>query len=137
MITNNTNITIYNKKMVGRNTMWLRTCIKGVNLFKVTKTSVGDKERTSADEITIRIPGNAFSQNKFFIDDIQFKSKSPQEIANYFTVQKGDLIVKDIIDDEIQNSGELLQNYDVMTVVSVTNNLSASPYSRHIKVICK
>lgn len=137
MLTNDKFITVYNKKMFGRNTMWLRTNISGVNIHGTVKANVGDKTLNTADEFIVRIPSKAFANGKVFIDDKTFRGYSVEELENYFTVQKGDLIVEGIIEDDIQNSGELLQSHNVMTVVSVTNNLSASPYSRHIKVVCK
>lgn len=119
MLTNGTNITIFNKKQVGRETVWLRTQIQNVNLHGTAKVELADKGLISADEFIIRIPAASIAENK------------------NFTVQKGDCIVIGLIDDDIQGLADLMKKYDVLTVMSVTNNLSASEYSRHIKVVCK
>ena len=137
MLTNNKYVTIYNKKNQGRSTLWFKTIIHGVNIHSTVKSTVGDKELKTANEHIIRIPERAYSENKNYIDPLTFKGLSFEEIDNCFTIQNGDLIVEGVIDDDIQSSSELLQKYDVMVVVSATNNLSASPYSRHIKVVCK
>lgn len=136
MLTNNKYITLYNKKMFGRNALWLRTGIACVNIFRTLKTAVGDKSLNSADEIIIRIPAEAYADGKSYIDSRTFKGYSVDELSNYYTLQKGDLIVEGIVTDEIQNSSELMQKYDVMTVLSITDNLSVSAYSSHIKVVC-
>lgn len=56
-----------------------------------------------------------------------------EETDNCYTVQKGDVIVKGIIDDDITSSSQLQSKYDVLTVLSVTDNRRDSSYTSHIR----
>lgn len=137
MFTNHTDITIFNKKQVGRNELLRKTCLRDVNLHGTAKVQVGEKGLISSDEFIIRIHPDSWSEDKELIDGNDWKTRDINELYNVFTVQKGDYIVIGLVEAEINSLADLIQRYDVLTVISVTNNMSSSPYSRHLKVVCK
>lgn len=131
----NANITIYNRKKINRSDVWLRTNLIGVNLHGEAELIVGDKNLKAADKYIIRIP-DSVECDKTFVDNRTFKALSVEETDNCYTVQKGDVIVKGIIDDDITSSSQLQSKYDVLTVLSVTDNRRDSSYTSHIRLVC-
>lgn len=131
----NANITIYNRKKINRSDVWLRTNLIGVNLHGEAELIVGDKDLTAADKYIIRIP-NSVECDKTFVDNRTFKALSVEETDNCYTVQKGDVIVKGLIEDEITSPSQLQEKYDLLTVLSVTDNRRGSSYTSHIKLVC-
>jgi len=136
----NANITIYNKKTVGRQTYWKRTQIKEVNFFGSDEARLSGHharhELLSADEYTIRIPDGAYAEGKSYADRYTFRALDLDEIDNYWSAAAGDLIVKKLIDDEISSPSELALKYDIMTVMSATENFRGMA-TRHLKLVCK
>lgn len=131
----NANVTIYNRKKINRSDVWVRTNIMGVNLHGEAELIVGDKDLKAADKYIIRIPDSAVC-DKTFVDNRTFKALSVEETDNCYTVQKGDMIVKGIVDDEITSPSQLQDKYDVLTVLSVTDNRRGTSYTSHIKLVC-
>lgn len=131
----NANITIYNRKKINRSDVWVRTNITGVNLHGEAELIVGDKDLKAADKYIVRIPDSVVC-DKTFVDSRTFKALSMDETDNCYTLQKGDVIVKGIIDDEITSPSQLQDRYDVLTILSITDNRRESSYTSHIKVVC-
>lgn len=131
----NANITVYNKKKVNRSEMWFRVHLLGINFHGEAELIVSDKDLKAADKYVIRIPDSVTSDKKF-VDNRTFKALSAEEIDNCFTLQKGDIVVKDLVEDDITSPSQLSDKYDVLTVLSVTDNRRESSYTSHIKLVC-
>lgn len=131
----NANITVYNRKKVNRSDIWIRTNLIGVNCHGEAEVVVGDKDLKAADKYIIRIP-NSVTCNKSYVDSRTFKNLSTEEPDNYYTFQKGDLIVKGLVEDDITSHSQLSEKYDVLTVLSVTENRRDGSYTSHIKLVC-
>lgn len=131
----NANITVYNKKKINRNDVWLRTHLLGVNYHGEAELTVSDKDLKATDKYIIRIPYDVTS-DKTFVDNRTFKALSLEELDNCYTLQKGDIIVKGLIEDDITSHFQLQDKYDALTVLSVTDNRRGTSYTSHIKVVC-
>lgn len=131
----NANITVYNKKKVNRSETWFRTYLLGVNFHGEAELAVGDKDLKAADKYVIRVPDSVTSDKKF-VDNRTFKALSAEEIDNCFTFQKGDIIIRGFVEDDITSPSQLQEEYDVLTVLSVTDNRRESTYTSHIKLVC-
>ena len=134
MLTNHKTITLFCSKTIGRGQVWLRSILHDVNIHESDQLIVGDKNLTSADEINIRIPASLLAN---YVDPYTWKGLSAEEALNYFTFKKGDYIVKGEVEDEVSSSTEIISRYEAFQIIRVTDNLSASPYSAHIKLVVK
>ena len=134
MFTNNTEITLFCSKKLGREIIWNKHQIKNVNFHGSDQLLVGDKEVERSEEYTVRIPYDALDN---YVDNRTYKALPVEETFNCFTLKKGDYITKDSVDCDVSSSAEIIKNYEALEIVSVTENLSASPYSKHIKLVVK
>lgn len=131
----NANITIYNRKKINRSEVWVRNNLLGVNFHGEAEVIVGDKDLKAADKYIIRIPDSVVSDKKF-VDNRTYKALAAEELYNYYTIQKGDIIVKGLVKEDITSPSQLSDKHDVLTVLSVTDNRRGSAYTSHIKVLC-
>ena len=53
------------------------------------------------------------------------------------SLKKGDYIAIGEIEDEVSSSTDIITRYNAFEIVKVVDNLSASPYSAHIKLVVK
>lgn len=134
MLTNNTDITLFCSKKLGREIIWNKHQIKNVNFHGSDQLLVGDKEVERSEEYIVRIPYDALDN---YVDNRTYKALPVEETFNCFTLKKGDYITKDSVDCDVSSSAEIIKNYEALEIVSVTENLSASPYSKHIKLVVK
>lgn len=134
MFTNHTDITLFCSKKVGREKVWSVHHLKDVNFHGSDQLLVADKEVKRAEEYIIRIPSSALEH---YVDSTTWKALPIEETFNCFTVNKGDYVVKGLVDCDVSSSADIIKNFDALEIVSVTENLSASPYSQHIKLVVK
>ncbi len=134
MFTNHTDITLFCSKQMGREKVWSRHELRDVNFHGTDQLLVSDKEVKRAEEYIVRVPGSALEH---YVDNSTYKALPVEETFNCFTLKKGDYIVKGIVDGDVSSSGDIIKNYDALEIVSVTENLSASPFSQHIKLVVK
>ena len=134
MLTNNKTITVFCSKTIGRSKTWLRFVLSGVNLHETDQLIVGDKDLQTSDEIIIRIPANLLTN---YVDPYTWKGLSAEEALNFFTLKKGDYVVKGDVEDEVTSSADIVAGYEAFEIIKVTDNLSASAYSSHIKLVVK
>lgn len=134
MFTNHTDITLFCSKQMGREKVWSRHVLRNVNFYGTDQLLVGDKEVKRAEDYIIRVPAAALEH---YVDKVTYKALPVEETFNCFTLKKGDYIVKDIVDVDVSSSTDIIKNFDALEIVSVTENLSASPFSQHIKLVVK
>jgi hypothetical protein len=134
MFTNHTNITLFCSKQQGRETIWTSHRLSDVNFHGSDQLIVGDKESNSSDEYIIRVPAVALEN---YVDNKTYKALPVEEAFNCFTLKKGDYIVKNFVYEDVSTIGEILKSYDAFQITQVTENLNASPYSKHIKLVVK
>lgn len=134
MLTNRTNITLFCSKQLGREKVWSKHELRDVNFYGTDQLLVGDKEIKRAEEFIIRVSAVALEH---YVDKTTYKALPADEIDNCFTLKKGDYIVKGIVDVDVSSSADIIKNFDALEIISVTDNLSASPFSQHIKLVVK
>lgn len=134
MFTNHTNITLFCSKAMGREKVWTSHKLYDVNFHGSDQLLVGDKEVKRDEEYIIRVPASALEH---YVDKATYKALPADEAFNCFTLKKGDYIVKSLVEPDFSVISEILKNYEALEIVSVTENLSASPFSQHIKLVVK
>lgn len=134
MFTNHTTITLFCSKQMGREKLWSRHILYDVNFHGTDQLLVSDKEVKRSEEYIIRVPDSALEK---YVDKATYKAMPADEAYNCFTLKKGDYIVKGKVDCEVITSADIIKNYDALEIVSVTENLNASSYSKHIKLVVK
>lgn len=135
MMTNHKTITIFCSKTVGRSKIWSSAVLYDVNLRESDQLLIADKETKSSDEIIIRIPSAQLS--KKYVDPYTWKGLPIEDASSFFTLKKGDYIARGEIHAEISSSSDIISLYDAFEIVKVVDNLSASKYSAHIKLVVK
>lgn len=139
MLTNHTDITLFCSKQMGREKVWSRHELRDVNFHGTDQLLVSDKEVKRAEEYVIRISAAALVR---YVDKATYKALPVEETLNCFTLKKGDYIVKGVVDKgvvdvDVSSSADIIKNFDALEIVSVTENLSASPFSQHVKLVVK
>lgn len=135
MLTNNTHITVFCSKKQGRETFWFSTALNGVNYHGRDQIIVADKNVSVSDEYVIRIPDNVL-QTTHYVDTSTYKSLPLSESDNCYTLKKGDYVVKGFVDLDVITVKDIL-NAGGKQITQVTDNLSASAFSKHIKLVIK
>lgn len=90
---------------------------------------------SSADEVIIRIPAEQIPEN--YVDPYTWKGLSAEDASSFITIKKGDYIVVGEVEDEISSSSDIISLDSAFEIVIVVDNLSASPYSAHIRLVVK
>lgn len=134
MFTNHTNITVFCSKKDGRETIWTTHQITDVNWHGSDQLLVGDKEVKKSDNYIIRIPNAALTD---YVDKTTYKALQLDEIQNCYTLKKGDYVVKGLVDGDVNSSADILKLNDVYQIIEVVENLTASNFSKHIKLVIK
>lgn len=134
MFTNHTTVTLFCSKTLGREKLWSKHILADVNFHGADQFLISDKEVKRSDEYIIRVPHSALEK---YVDKATYKAMPADEAFNCFTLKNGDYIVKGEVDCEVISSADIIKNYDALEIVSVTENLNASNYSKHIKLVVK
>lgn len=134
MFTNHSTVTLFCSKKVGREKTWTRHILPDVNFHGSDQLLISTHEANSNDEYIIRVPAAALEE---YVDSATWKALSVDEAENFFTFQKGDYIVKGIAENDVNTSAEILKNYETYEILRITENLKASKYSQHIKLVVK
>lgn len=128
MITN-ADCTIYNKKLRpdGKNYTYYRTHLKDVFWMENQGLQTEKTGFTTADSLTLLIPVLVNTDKAY---------QSPKQFdGSGWTLQKGDVVVKGMIDDEIHSISDLEKKYDhVHLITTIDENLYGSLELRHFKV---
>lgn len=135
MLTNNTRITVFCSKKQGRETFWFATVLDGVNYHGRNQIIVADKNVSASDEYVIRIPDSVL-QTTHYVDPSTYKSLPLGESDNCYALKKGDYVVKGLVDLDVITVKDILDTGG-QQITQVTDNLSASAFSKHIKLVVK
>ena len=132
MITN-ADLTIFNyrgtDKTTGRAT-YFRTQIRGVSFYTEQKVQVTDKGLVSADLYKIRIPEDADTQGKQYIDADQYAQLSDSDASSYWTINNGDLFGRGLLDDFEKESEFLKRQYTGKVLSFADNHRGGLPHWR-------
>lgn len=123
-----TDITMYNKVIEDRKEKWVYTQLKGVFFDEAKAQNVRTSGITSADALNLVIPFDVevIGENKEYKEPKMFQ----ENIQNAWTIQKGDLVVKGLVDMEIISQKDLENNFDDVYII---NTVDAKLFgSRHM-----
>lgn len=132
---------IYNPET--ERTEYIRTYLYDIDWQGEQAVTVGDKGLLSADKITCFIPFTVNTKDKKYISPGEFKKLDIEVAKKFYTLKKGDFIVKDIVDFELSSHErgkqfkDLERLYTVGTIVSVITNDFGSEYLQHWEVGAK
>ena len=135
MFTNQSCVTVFTSKRQGRDTYWYRTILKDVNYHGYDQLQVADKGVKDLDTYVVRVPDDVLTANHY-VDNVTWRSLPLNEADSCFTLKKGDYVVKGSVDIDNINEKTIL-DAGGMKIMQVTENLSASPYSKHVKMVIK
>lgn len=130
----NDTITVYN---VHRNAFtdedeWIGTVIDGVSWYDKYNASMTSEGLKSSESYTIRIPEDADTQGKEYIDPVQYAAQENPDA--YFTLRVGDIIVKGEAETLGMRPPILHENYfKCMTILGVVDNRRA-PNAPHFRI---
>ena len=132
---------IYNPET--ERTEYIRTYLYDIDWQGEQAVTVGDKGLLSDDKITCFIPFTVNTKDKKYISPGEFKKLDIEVAKKFYTLKKGDFIVKDIVDFELSSYErgkqfkDLERLYTVGTIVSVITNDFGSEYLQHWEVGAK
>lgn len=132
MITN-ADLTIYNKYLnVDKKTEeYLATKITGVHWHNDLRSNVGnqgDKGLVSAEVYKIRIPADADMEGKEYIDPEEYRKLPADIVKKYWTVERGDLILKGLSNKSYGKASEARNRVKVISFSD--NRRGLSPHFR-------
>ncbi|EOS68058.1 hypothetical protein C818_04225 [Lachnospiraceae bacterium MD308] len=124
MITN-ADLTIFNKRRIEKATgrpVYFRTWIKGVSFYTDQKVRVTeDAGVISKDIYKVRIPEDADTEGKPYVDAEKYKSMTDEEAAGCWTIDNDDLFGKGLL-PEFEKEADFLRRQYTGKVVSFSDN---------------
>ena len=115
------------------NDEYLTTVITGVSWYGHTVTSADNNGLTAADQFIVRIPQDADTNGKTYVDPIAYKNAV--DVSGLFTLAQGDTVIKaEIIATPVKPADVQGTYSDCFTVLGVTDNRRA-PNAPHWKVV--
>lgn len=129
----NADLTIYNKRGVDKQTghpIYFRTQIQGVNFYTKQETKVSEKGLISADLYKIRIPEDADTGGKQYINADLYKELSIEEAESYWTINNDDLFGKGLLGDFEKEADFLKRQYTGKVLSFSDNRRGALPHWR-------
>lgn len=134
MFTNHTTVTLFCSKKLGREKVWTRHVLRDVNFHGTDQLLASDKEMKRREEYVVRVPA---AELEHYVDSRTWKALAAEDVTDFFTFSKGDYIVKGIAAEDVSSAADILNKYEAHEIMQITENLSASSYSRHIKLVVK
>lgn len=130
----NSDITVYNKAVVNRETIYIRATIKGVFWSDSEGSNRLKMGVESSDKTRVFIPFSAEFSKPFEVDGKKFL----KDTNACMTLSVGDLVVQGIIDDEIKTQKELEKSrFKVREITSVDVKNYGSRDMQHVELMCK
>ena len=111
--------------------VYQKTVIYGVHFEHSLNTNVIKSGLENADSGFVVIPFNCVMSRRY-IEPFRFRKLDDKSM--YFTFEKGDRIVKGILDFEINSEKSLDENYDAYTITKVDVMDYGSPNMRHFEL---
>lgn len=146
MITNVDAVTVFNGRTdkAERRKIYIPTVIRGVSYVEGKGSKVADNGVWSDDvQYKIRVPLIAVVQdNREYMRDLNYAKLNNEEAAKYWTIQKGDLVVRGeyagdsplLYEDEISTYTKE-QGLDLIHVTEYADDTSGgSLYTRHWRI---
>jgi len=126
-------ITLYNARYNAADDRddYIRTVINGVHWFCEVVSAVDASGLKAANKYRIRIPIEADTGGKKYVDPISFM----EDATGKFTLKAGDIIVRGVAAETNPRPKELQEKYaDCITILGITDSTRA-PNAPHWKVV--
>ena len=131
-------ITVINRKLNATTGLddWTPTVITGASWFSKLVASVTQAGLKAADTVTVRIPTDADTQSKSYMEPKAYEAA--KDVSGAWTLAHGDIIVRGAVtvrQGESLKPADITRAYDeCMTIISSTNN-TRRPHGAHWKVV--
>lgn len=131
-------ITVINRKFNATTGLdeWNPTVISGVSWHSKLVATVTQTGLKAADTVTVRIPADADTSSKSYMEPLAYKAAA--DISSAWTLAHGDYIVRGTVTVKQGESlvpADIVAAYDeCMTIISTTNN-TRRPNGAHWKVV--
>jgi hypothetical protein len=127
-------ITLFNAKFesTADSDTYQRTVISGASWFGTVKSSVDKTGLNAANQFTIRIPVDADTEGKAYID-VQGYTEA-EDVSALFTLNEGDIIVRGVADAGLRPAEIRKQYAEVITILAITDSSKRSN-APHWKVV--
>lgn len=126
-------ITVFNTRLdesTGKD-LYYPTVISGASWYCEIVSTVNEGLK-AANKFTIRIPENADFGGKVYADTLTYANA--EDVTGLFTLKNGDIVVRGAVTDTGLRPAVLHKNYEVFTILGVTDNRRA-PHAPHWKVV--
>lgn len=111
---------------------WQPTVIHGVSWHRRANVSIVQTGLKCADTATVRIPADADTGGRAYLDPAAFKAtESP---SGAYTLARGDIIVRAELTAALTPAQAQAAYEDCLTIISVTDN-TRRPHAPHRKVV--
>jgi hypothetical protein len=133
----NADITIYNKwyNRATRLDEWKRVQIKGVELYGGRAVTVTDHGLQTANIYTVRIPAASGPSGRAFVLPEDWAGTSSDALAQFWTLQAGDIVVRGLVNDDITRAADVTGKYsECFTMTGWRDNRRGSPAVQHWRV---
>lgn len=124
MITNS-DITVFNRRYCkeDRTEKLYGTKIRGVSFYSRKGTTFSNKDLSGDDSYIIRIPADADTSGKAYLDEMAYANLDDKSFSGYWTLQPGAIIVRGLVDIETASEIDLKKSFpEVVTVRNYTDN---------------
>lgn len=133
----NADITIYNKwyNRTTRLDEWKRVQIKDVEWYGGHAVTVTDHGLNTADTYTVRIPLASAPFNRVFTVPENWASASSDALAQFWTLQAGDIVVRGLVGEDITKAADVTNKYsECFTVTGWRDNRRGSTIVQHWRI---
>lgn len=135
-MTTNADITIFNRIMDAQSKSYrlIPTTIRGVSLYAASGSSFGSEQSSDSDSYKIRIPIDADTSGKSYIECEAYESLTTEQATWAWTIQKSNLIVLGELSGDYTEQ-LLKKQYDTITVNNFSDNTTrGSKRVRHWRI---
>lgn len=134
MITNAA-ITIYNRRRKGRESVLIPTVISEASWF-YGRRAVRGQFIDSDDSYQVRIPYDADTSGKTYVNPAQYAEMADEEAAGYWTIQIDDIVLKGEYSSQVTDERELRELTDDLFVVNTfaDNTIRGSDAVKHWRI---
>ena len=128
----NTDMTLYNRRIVDRKESFARTVVRGVSWFSKYKTTLTEKGLVGANEFSVRIPASAITDGKQYVPP---HLSDAADTAKTWTLRPGDWIVKGVHEGELEDVSRGNPEAVEIKAASDRRDERLSPHTHHWRVM--
>jgi hypothetical protein len=127
-------LTIINHAVADHKDVFLVTCLGPVSWYAHQKQTVGESGMRSADAVRVRVPRGA--PEKEYLPEVDWRALPPEKRADFWTIQKGDLIVCGKIKESVQSTAQIKDAYgsNAAVVTGYADNRRGSAAMQHWRI---